>query len=252
MKLILICEGDVALLNDALPDISETPADFLSFNHKGVDYAAYICLSPSPDYDWINLRQSWQLLGDDVWQAVSKAAEIFHFYNNHNFCNVCGSPLSTSSPISRKCPKCGNEVFAPMYPCIMVLVTDSQDRALLVRSKHFRHNFYGLVAGFVETGESLEECVLREVKEETSLEVEDIQYVESQSWPFPAQLMIGFIARLKAGHIDYDGDHIAGSDGELAKAAFFSRHNLPPIAPAPSLAHRLISRWANNDNLLQF
>ncbi|MCM1152458.1 MAG: NAD(+) diphosphatase [Muribaculum sp.] len=247
MKLIYIADGKVALLRGSLPQTGQAPAGALTFTLFDTEYAATAHCPVPDDSVLTDIRSSWSSLGDKDWQAVAKATEIFNFYDTHKYCVHCGAPLTESSPISRKCTECGQEVFAPMYPCIMVLVTDGGDRALIVRSKSFKRNFYGLVAGFVETGESLEECVAREVREETGLEVEHIKYIASQSWPFPAQLMIGFTARLKTGTIVMEGDHIAGTDGELADAAFFSRDNLPPLASHPSLARRLIERWLGGE-----
>ena len=97
-----------------------------------------------------------------------------------------------------------------------------------------------LVAGFVETGESLEECVAREVKEETDLEIQNIRYYGSQSWPFPHQLMVGFTAEYLSGEINF-------SDGELTSGGFFTRDNPPTIPSMPSLSRMIINAWLNGD-----
>jgi NAD+ diphosphatase len=110
------------------------------------------------------------------------------------------------------------------------------DEALLVKAKNFKRNYHGLVAGFVETGESLEECVCREVREETGLAITNIRYFGSQPWPYPMGLMIGF-------HADYVSGEIALVDGELSEAAFFSRDNLPAIPDKMSMARMLIDDW---------
>jgi NAD+ diphosphatase len=107
---------------------------------------------------------------------------------------------------------------------------------LLVRAKNFRRNYYGLVAGFVETGESLEECVAREVYEETGITITNIRYYGSQPWPYPMGLMVGFYA-------DYVEGDVSLLDGELSEAAFFSRDHLPPIPEKLSMARRLIDNW---------
>ena len=151
-----------------------------------------------------------------------------------------------ATEISKKCGKCGREVFPSLWPAIVVLVIKespdgdpSKDEALLVHARTLsRPGVQTLVAGFVETGESLEECVAREVKEETSLDIEDIRYMGSQSWPFPHQLMLGFTAR-------YRGGEIAFAYGEIAFGGFFRRDNLPELPTLPSLSRRIIDAWAS-------
>ena len=143
--------------------------------------------------------------------------------------------MRRQSEISLICTGCGTELWPQLSPCVMVLVRKG-DEALLVHAANFRRPFFGLVAGFVETGETLEECVRREVAEETGLQIENIRYAASQSWPFPAQLMIGFTA-------DYAGGEVRFADGELTAGGFFSRDKLPMIPPPPSLARKLIDSW---------
>jgi NAD+ diphosphatase len=106
----------------------------------------------------------------------------------------------------------------------------------LTRGHHFPDGFYGVLAGFVEAGESLEEAVTREIQEEVGLTVTDVRYFGSQPWPFPHQLMIGFTARWAAGEIRVDPQ-------ELADAAWFTRDSLPQIPPRMSIARRLIDAF---------
>ena len=139
------------------------------------------------------------------------------------------------TPISKGCEVCGEEIWPQLNTAIIVLVHRG-NAALLVKAKNFRRNFYGLVAGFVETGESLEECVRREVREETGLEITNIRYFGSQPWPYPMGLMVGF-------HADYESGDIDLIDGELREAAFFRRDNLPTIPEKLSMARMLIDDW---------
>ena len=143
--------------------------------------------------------------------------------------------MEWASAISKRCTQCGNELWPKLSTAIIVLVRRG-DEALLVKAKNFRRDYYGLVAGFVETGETLEECVAREVMEETGLCIENIRYFGSQPWPYPMGLMIGFNA-------DYAGGEIALHDGELRDAAFFTRDNLPAIPGKMSMARMLIDDW---------
>ena len=173
------------------------------------------------------------------WIAVAKGAELLNWAVSTRFCSVCGQPMERASEISMRCCGCGREVWPQLSPCIMVLITRGNE-ALLVHAATFRGPFFGLVAGFVETGETLEECVVREVKEETGLQIKNLRYCKSQSWPFPAQLMIGFRA-------EYAGGELRFADGELTAGGFFSRDNLPQIPSGPSLARQLIEDWLAED-----
>ena len=137
--------------------------------------------------------------------------------------------------ISKCCTQCGEEIWPQLNTAIIVLIHKAE-KALLVKAKSFKRDFYGLVAGFVETGESLEECVRREVYEETGLTIDNIRYFGSQPWPYPIGLMIGF-------HADYVSGDIDLIDGELKDAAFFDRDNLPPIPGKMSMARMLIDSW---------
>lgn len=188
--------------------------------------------------EWVELRKSWERLGDEKWQMACKEQQLQNFRQTNRFCSVCGGNMTHSTDISLKCEGCGREIWPSLSPAIVVLITRNDGReALLVHAANFkRKEMYALVAGFVETGESLEECVAREIKEETSLEVSDIWYAGSQSWPFPSQLMIGFTAKYKSGELQ-------PADGELTSLGWFTRDHLPPLPTPPSLSHRIIDSW---------
>lgn len=190
--------------------------------------------------EWVELRASWARLGDTKWQRACKEQELQNFRNANRYCSVCGGKMKEASEISLKCESCGREIWPALSPAIVVLVTrNNGEEALLVHAANFRRKgMYALVAGFVETGESLEECVVREIREETTLEVEDIRYIGSQSWPFPSQLMLGFSARYKSGELN-------AADGELTSLGWFRRDNLPELPTPPSLSRRIIDLWIN-------
>lgn len=190
-------------------------------------------------FSWVNARYAWQFLSDKEWAIVAKTLELANWNRTERFCRKCGSGLSVSTQISKRCPVCGEEWFAPMSPAVMVIIEDDNGRILLAHNAAFRKNFYGLIAGFVETGETLEQCVEREVKEETGLLLRDIRYVASQSWPFPHQLMIGFHARKAGGELKF-------ADGELTDGGFYDPDSLPEIPTMPSLARILIDRWRSS------
>lgn len=189
-----------------------------------------------PDgYEWIDLRASYHVLAQSIYQQAGKASEILHFDMHHRYCGLCGGSMAWHTPISKRCTQCGEEIWPQLSTAIIVLIHRGEE-ALLVKAKSFRRDFYGLVAGFVETGESLEECVQREVREETSLEIANLRYFASQPWPYPMGLMIGF-------HADYAGGNISLADGELRDAAFFRRDCLPNIPEKLSMARMLIDDW---------
>ncbi len=207
------------------------------------EVAGYVCSTDEeylPEgYEWVDLRASYHLLPPRIYQQAGKAAEILYFDTHHRYCGLCGGEMQWHTPISKRCMMCGEEIWPQLNTAIIALVHRGEE-ALLVKAKSFRRNFYGLVAGFVETGESLEECVRREVREETGLEITDIRYFGSQPWPYPMGLMVGF-------HADYVSGDIALIDGELREAAFFTRDNLPTIPEKLSMARMLIDDWVSGE-----
>ncbi|MBQ4082779.1 MAG: NAD(+) diphosphatase [Bacteroidaceae bacterium] len=199
-------------------------------------YMGGSCQEVLPEgYGWVDLRESFHLLPEAIYRQAGKASELLYFDSQHRYCGVCGAPMEWGSAISKRCTACGQEIWPKLNTAIIVLIHRGEE-ALLVKAKNFKRDFYGLVAGFVETGESLEECIAREVYEETGLRVANIRYYGSQPWPYPMGLMIGF-------HADYAGGDIALRDGELRDAAFFGRDNIPAIPGKMSMARMLIDDW---------
>ena len=143
--------------------------------------------------------------------------------------------MKYSTKISKRCVECGNEIWPQLQTAIIVLVK-RDDKILMVQSKNFRADYMGLVAGFVETGETLEQCVAREVMEETNIRIKNIRYYGSQPWPYPCGLMVGFVA-------DYEGGEMELQTSELNKGGWFGANNLPPVPGKVSLARRLIDAW---------
>ena len=135
----------------------------------------------------------------------------------------------------RFCSSCGYEHFPAIHPCSIVLVR-RDDQFLLVRKKEWAAGRYGLVAGFLDMGESLEECAIREVREETGIEICNIRYVGSQNWPFPAQLMAGFVA-------DYADGDICADPHELEDARWFPADALPNLPTRRSIARWIIENF---------
>lgn len=194
----------------------------------------------SEKQETVGLRASYGYISPDDYQAAGKAYQILYWDKHSRFCPVCGTPTEQQTPIMKKCPLCGNELYPPISTAIIVLVRKGEE-ILLVRARNFRGTFHGLVAGFLEAGETLEECVEREVMEETGLKVKNIRYFRSQPWPYPSGLMVGFIA-------DYESGTIKLQEDELTSAAFYRKDNLPELPQKLSIARKLIDWWLENND----
>ncbi len=162
------------------------------------------------------------------------------YWDQHSrFCPACGMPTEHKTPIMKKCPSCAYEIYPPISTAIIVLIRRGEE-ILLVHARNFRGTFYGLVAGFLEAGETLEQCVQREVMEETGLRVKNITYFGNQPWPYPSGLMVGFIADYESGEIKLQKD-------ELSAGAFYSKENMPEIPRKLSIARKMIDWWLSNN-----
>jgi NAD+ diphosphatase len=164
------------------------------------------------------------------------ARQILHWEEQSRFCGVCGSStLPLSREWGRHCSGCSARQFPKVSPCAIVLVR-REDEVLLVRDSAWPAGRYSLAAGFLGPGESLEECAAREVREETGIEICNITYVGSQSWPFPSQIMTGFVA-------DYAGGELVVDYHELEDARWFPLSNLPTLPPTRSIARLMIDTF---------
>ena len=186
-------------------------------------------------YEMCGLRQSYYKLSHEDYLKAGKCHELLYWDMNTKFCGVCGGPMRFHTDISKRCEHCGKEVWPQLATAVIVLIR-KENEVLLVHAKNFRTDFYGLVAGFVETGETLEEAVHREVMEETGLHIKNLRYFGSQPWPYPCGLMVGFTA-------DYDGGKIHLQRSELSKGAWFDKDHLPQIPEKLSIARQLIDHW---------
>lgn len=161
------------------------------------------------------------------------AKQILHWDNQHRHCYRCGAGLTPATESwARLCKACGVEHFPPIHPCAIVLVRRGNE-LLLTRKAEWPQGRYSLVAGFLDFGESLEECAAREVAEETGIQIRNIRYLGSQNWPFPAQLMAGFTA-------EYAGGEIRVDHSELEDARWFRMDALPALPPRRSIARWII------------
>ncbi|HXK76688.1 MAG TPA: NAD(+) diphosphatase [Bacteroidaceae bacterium] len=190
-------------------------------------------------YIWVGMRDAYDVLANKLYTAVGKAHQMHYWALTHRYCGKCGTPTIQASPNMMKCPACHEEYFPRISPAMIVRITRGKDEIFLVQSRGFRKAFKGLVAGFMEVGESLEETVLREVREETGLEIKNINYFGSQPWPYPSGLMLGFTA-------EYAGGEVHLQEEELISGQFYHRDNLPAIPKKLSLARLLIDDWLEN------
>ena len=192
-------------------------------------------LEETAEYLPMGLRASYDYLDPILHKIAGKAYELIYWDQHSRFCPSCGTKTVMQTTISKQCPNCKYEIYPVVSPAILVLIRKG-DAILLVHARNFRGSFYGLVAGFLETGETLEECVRREVMEETGLEINNITYFGTQPWPYPSNLMVGFIA-------DYVSGTIRLQDEELSEGAFFTKDNLPELPRKLSLARKMIDWW---------
>jgi NAD+ diphosphatase len=209
-----------------LPNFEGIPCKAVRWNGSGCESGSFV-----------DLRTTFDILPRPLYQLAGKAAELLYWDTKTKFCSKCGNLLVRRSDISKICLSCGTEVWPQLATAIIVAVTHN-DKILLVQSRNFRGDYMGLIAGFVETGENLEECVQREIKEETQINVKNIQYVASQPWPYPCGLMIGFFA-------EYESGELRLQYSELTKGGWFRYDELPAIPGKVSLARRLIDIWVN-------
>ncbi|MEG2158091.1 MAG: NAD(+) diphosphatase [Bacteroidaceae bacterium] len=188
-----------------------------------------------PNYEFVGLRKCFELLPSAAYRSAGKCAELLYWDLHSRYCTDCGTPMQQATAISKRCPACGHEMW-PMLATAIIVLVQRGDEVLLVQAKNFVSDFYGLVAGFVETGETLEECVHREVMEETQLSITNVRYFASQPWPYPCGLMVGFMA-------DYESGDLCLQQTELNTGAWFSRTHLPKIPDKLSMARMLLDEW---------
>jgi NAD+ diphosphatase len=166
-----------------------------------------------------------------------RAWHVFQWRRDSRYCGSCGQPNGDAGgELARKCPACGRVEYPRISPAMIVLITNEKGEALLAHNRNFRAGVYSLIAGFVEAGEDLETTVIREVREEVSIDVTDIRYIASQPWPFPNSLMVGFTARYKSGELRPDGV-------EIEDARWYRREDLPDIPGNGSVSRYLINKW---------
>ena len=196
----------------------------------------------------LGLRAAAAALPQADGGLAAHAAALVNWHRRHGHCANCGAPTAIAEGgIVRHCPRCGTDHHPRTDPVVIMLVTDG-DRVLLGRQPVWPPRRYSALAGFVEPGESLEEAVAREVREEAGVEVEPPEYVASQPWPFPTSLMLGFTAAWRSGdprRLDGELDDVRWFTRDEVLAALDGRDDGPlGVPPRFAIARRLLERWS--------
>jgi NAD+ diphosphatase len=200
--------------------------------------------TPLPEgFHLVAIRELIMYWDSAQFEQAAKAKQLLEWRRNHRFCSHCGSKTQTHhSEFAMVCPQCHYHQYPRIQPCIITLITH-QAQILLAKANRPHNDMYGLIAGFVEVGETLEQAVQREVAEEVGIKVKNISYLASQPWPFPSNLMIAF-------HAEYDSGDLKLQPEEIADAQFFAYHQLPKIPTAGSIAHKMIKAAVHNLSLI--
>ncbi|KPQ37232.1 MAG: NAD+ diphosphatase NudC [Phormidesmis priestleyi Ana] len=188
---------------------------------------------PADGFEFESLRSLHTQLPEDLFAIAARAVQITAWDRTHQYCGQCATPMiQLPSDRAKHCPNCNLRQYPRLSPAVIMLIYKGE-QLLLARAPRFRNGMYSVLAGFVEPGESLEETVARETREEVGLEIKNIRYFGSQPWPFPNSLMIGFTA-------EYASGDITPEPSEIEAAAWFDKTALPPVPGKLSIARKLI------------
>lgn len=188
-------------------------------------------------YQLIAMRELATIWSIEQFEQASRAVQLLDWQKNNRFCGRCGTQAQLNySQHFMTCPACHFRQYPRIQPCIITIITKN-DEVLLAKSIHRKDNIYGLIAGFVEVGETLEQAVARETLEEVGLKLKNIRYLASQPWPFPSNLMLAF-------HAEYESGDIKIQEDEIRDAQFFKLNALPDIPHKGSIAYKMIMNIA--------
>ena len=203
---------------------------------EGADCYAVVLpdeFEPPPGFALVGLRPLFLHLPEATLALAQRAFQVVEWDRTHRFCGRCGTPTrDKDGERAKQCPACGYVAYPRLSPAMMVLVTRARE-LLLARANRFPGAMYSALAGFVEPGETIEDCIHREVREEVGVEVDNLQYFGSQSWAFPHSLMIAYTAR-------YAGGELHADPTEIADVRWFPVDALPSLPTTVSIARRLI------------
>lgn len=191
---------------------------------------------PPPGWTFESLRGLWTRMDDAALGVAGQALQLIEWDRNHQFCGQCGTPTQRrADERGRRCPACELIAYPRLSPVVMVRVVH-EGRILLARAPRFAPGVYSVLAGFVEAGETLEQAIHREVAEEVGIQVQNLRYFASQSWPFPHSLMMAFTA-------DYAGGALQADGREILDARWFASNEMPGLPSPMSMAWRLIQDY---------
>lgn len=238
----LLCAGDghVLLANESHVegfDLSILSEHYLGvLNGEDLWVRVLAAGAVSAQYQWLGLRSQLEVLSANEFQLAGRALQVAQWFYDHRYCGRCGQETRQDDVDRAKvCTPCELRFYPRISPCMIVLVTRGEE-LLLAHHQRATRVMYSTLAGFVEAGESVEECVHREIMEEVGVSVGKLEYFRSQPWPFPNQLMLGFFAEYQAGDIHVDPT-------EIVDAKWF-RYDQLPQTPAPaSVAGQLIAHY---------
>ncbi|RMF15522.1 MAG: NAD(+) diphosphatase [Gammaproteobacteria bacterium] len=238
-RFMSLCEGRVVLRKEApealwYPEPLGAPLACFWAGTLPVGELVVHQLAACPEgCELISPRQILMQAPESALPVLSAVLGLANWYQNERYCSRCGTPLEDAEgDRARLCPCCQYRAYPRVSPCVITLVWRDNE-ILLARAKRHTGPMHSLLAGFVESGETLEAAVVREVREEAGIEVTDITYQGSQAWPFPHQLMIGYRARWAGGDLVMD-------EHELVDLRWYAIDQLPVIPPPVSIAWRLI------------
>lgn len=193
------------------------------------------------DFFLQDMRRLAMEVDPHLFMLAGRARQILDWDKDHQYCSRCGTPTEHHAHDRAKtCPNCGYTQYPRIAPCIIVLVTRGYE-VLLARGPNFPPGMYSTLAGFVEPGETLEMAVHREVFEETGIRITNLRYLDSQPWPFPHSLMIGFHAEYAGGELQPDGI-------EIEQADWWAVNALPKVPPPGSISRFLIDQYIDQFN----
>lgn len=196
--------------------------------------------SAIPDTEWVPLRMSYGKFNQEMFFIYGRARHLLLWAQNNRYCGQCGNHLELKSDERcLQCPSCGFCSYPRISPAVIVSI-EKEGKILLARARRFPTKMYSVLAGFVEPGESLEECIKREIKEEIGIEVKNIKYFNSQPWPFPDSLMIAFTSEYAGGELSIDKN-------ELVDAGWYSPEEFPMIPGKLSIARALIDYYIHRN-----
>lgn len=210
-------------------------------------YSAEVSESTEPPEGvaFVSLRSLFGRFDEMMLALAGRAIQIVEWDRTHQFCGRCGIPVQAlPNERAKICPQCGLTSYPRLAPAIIVSIereNSSGTELLLAHNRRHPKGFFSVLAGFVEPGETLEECVRREIREEVGIEVKNIRYFGSQPWPFPNSLMIAFTA-------DYDWGEIIVEEDEIIEANWYSANDLPLVPPAISIARQLIDSFVEKNS----